>query len=168
MRMKVGCVVLMFLFCSSIALAQYKSSAAPQPTVSESIIKPDGGGLLFGWFDPSRLSMHQSFSLSYQTFGRQGMSLGVYTNSLMYKISNALDVQADISLMHSPFNSFGKQFQNNLNGIFLSRAELNYRPSENTLFQISFHQLPSMYYWGGGYGLSGYYSGFDQFGEEKR
>ena len=96
------------------------------------------------------------------------MSLGVYTNSLMYKISDAWDVQADISLMHSPFNSFGKQFQNSLSGIFLSRAELNYRPSKNTLFQISFHQLPPMSYWGSGYGLSGYYSGFDQFGEDKR
>jgi hypothetical protein len=168
MRTFVGCAVLALLLCSSIASAQYRSNVASQPTVSESIIKPDDGGLLFGWFDPNRLSMHQSISLSYQTFGGQGMSLGVYTNSLMYKISDAWDVQADISLMHSPFNSFGKQFQNNLSGIFLSRAELNYRPSKNTLFQISFRQLPAMYYWNGGYGFSGFYGGFDQVGGDKR
>jgi hypothetical protein len=137
--------ILAAMLCFATATAQFKSTVEPQPTVSESIMRSDNGGLMFGWFDPSKFSMRQSFSLSYQTFGGQGMSLGVYTNSMMYQFSDALDVRADVSLMASPFNSFGKQAQNSLTGLFLNRAELNYRPWKNALVQIQYRQYPLLY-----------------------
>jgi hypothetical protein len=167
MRMLVGCVVVAMLMSTSIVSAQFKSDAGSKPSVTESILRPDDGGLLFGWFDPSKLTMHHSFSLSYQSFGGQGLSLGVYTNSLMYKFSDALDLQADVSLVHSPFSSFGKQFQQDLSGLFLSRAQLTYRPWKNTLFQIQYRQLPPLYWLGSGYRSFNFFNGIDRYEEDQ-
>ena len=162
------CGFLVVLFCATTASAQFKSTVEPQPSVAESMLRSDNGGLLFGWFDPSKFNMRQSFSLSYQTFGGQGMSLGVYTNSLSYQFSDALDVRADVSLMASPFNSFGKQAQSSLSGLFLNRAELNYRPWKNTLLQVQFQQYPGLYGLGAGYGFGSYLLGGYRSQEENR
>jgi len=143
--------------------AQFKTKEIDEPPVSQSFIRSDDSGLLFGWFNPSNLKMTQSYSLSYQTFGQNGFALGVYTNSLSYQISNPLSLQMDVSVMHSPYSSMGSDFSKSLSGIYLTRAELNYRPSENTLFQVQFRQLPAALYYGG-YGFGGgSYWGFDHF-----
>jgi hypothetical protein len=160
---------LVVMLCFTTATAQFKSTVDPQPSVSESMLRSDNGGLLFGWFDPSKFNMRQSFSLSYQTFGSQGVSLGVYTNSMMYQFSDALDIRADVSLMASPFNSFGKQAQNSLSGLFLNRAELNYRPWKNALVQIQYQQYPGLYGLGGGYGFGSYLlGGYSRYQENNR
>ena len=95
--------------------------------------------------------------------------MGMYTNSMMYKFSDDLDVSADISLMASPFNTLGKQYQSSLSGLFLNRAELNYRPWKNTLFQIQFQQVPAAYGLGSGYrGGNYFFGGFERFQEDNR
>lgn len=156
--MKTIAMVTVALVLSSVASwSQFKSKGESSPKVGESLFRTDDGGLLFGWFDPSRLDMHHSFSLSYASFGGKGISLGVYTNSLSYKFSEAWSLQTDISLVNSPFNSFGDKFGKDISGLYLSRAQLNYRPSEHTLFQIQFQQIPtaSMY---SGFGMGGFLS----------
>ncbi|HWP83101.1 MAG TPA: hypothetical protein VNN76_10655 [Bacteroidota bacterium] len=159
-------LAIVLVAAGSVAFGQFKANIEPKPTVSESLVRPDDG-LIFGWFDPSRLTMRHSYSLSYSSFGGRGLSLGVYTNSLYYQISAPLDVQFDISVMHSPFNSFGKEYQNQLSGIYLSRAQLNYRPAENMLFQIQFRQVPAMY-WMGNYGYGSWNSGFGRMRDDDR
>ena len=139
-------LLLAVLLVNGIAFAQFKTKMNDEPSVSQSLVRSDDSGLLFGWFDPGKLKMSQSFSLSYQTFGNQGLSLGVYTNSLSYQISNPLSVQMDVSVVHSPYSSLGNDFTKSLSGIYLSRAELNYKPSDNMLFQIQYRQLPASLY----------------------
>ncbi|MGB2869339.1 MAG: hypothetical protein WBD36_12870 [Bacteroidota bacterium] len=157
-------LLVILVFVSSIAPGQFKSQGESRTSVNESMVRSDGGGLILGWFDPSKFSMHHSYSLSYSTFGGQSMSLGVYTNSMFYQFSDPLSVQFDVSLMHSPFNSFGDQFSKNLSGIYLSRAELNYRPSENMLFQIQYRQLPAMYWMNmNPYGSPSLLNGIDRY-----
>jgi hypothetical protein len=131
------------------------------------MIRPDDGGLLFGWFDPSRFTMHSSYTLSYTTSDGKGFSLGTLTSSLAYHISNPLSVQFDVSLMHSPFNNLGGRFANDISGIYLTRAELNYRPSKNTLLQIQFRQLPAMY-WYNNFDRLYYMPEYDRIEEESR
>jgi hypothetical protein len=143
---------LILLLCCSAASAQYKSTIDPRPSVAESILRTDDGNFFSGLLDPNNFNMHHSFSLSYSSFAGQGMSLGVYTNSMQYKFSDKLDVRTDISLMTSPFNTLGKDAQSSLSGLFLNNAELNYRPWKNTLFQVSYRQMPSAYLLGTGYG----------------
>lgn len=153
------------MICVSLPLmAQFRQQVASRPSVSESLVRSGNSSLLFGWFDPSRFSMRHSFSLSYMTSGGQGLSLGTYTNSLFYKIADPLDVQFDVSLQHSPYSSFGNT--KDFSGVFLSRAQLNYRPSENMLLQIQYRQLPTMYWWGMDRS-SMFYNGMGIFDEEQ-
>ena len=142
--------------------AQFKTKMDEEPDVSQSLVRSDDSGSLFGWFDPGKLKMAQSFSLSYQTFGKNGVSLGVYTNSLSYQVSKPLSLQMDVSVMNSPYSSLGGDFAKSLSGIYLTRAALSYKPSENTLFQIEFRQFPSSLYYGG-YGYNGMSWGLDHF-----
>ncbi|MFH0992376.1 MAG: hypothetical protein V1799_20440 [bacterium] len=159
MRTWIVSAVILLLVVSTGMIAQFKSSPELNTSVTGSLFRTENNSFLFGLFDPSKLSMRHSFSLSYSSFGGQGLSLGVYTNSMMYQFNDQLDIQADISLMHSPFSSFGKQFEKDLSGIFLSKAQLNYRPSKNMLFQIDFRQLPPM----AGYGQYGWPNYYDDY-----
>ncbi len=161
MRSLVYSILAAILVCGSLS-AQFKAKMNDEPSVSQSLVRSDDSGLMFGWFDPSKLKMAQSFSMSYQTFGQNGFALGVYTNSLSYQVSDPLSLQMDVSVMHSPYSSLGGDFAKNLSGVYLSRAELNYRPSENTLFQIQFRQLPPGFFYGG-YGYGGMNWGLDHF-----
>lgn len=168
-KMAVSVGLLAVMLCITTASAQFKTSIEPRSTVAESILKSNDGGLLYGLFNPNNFSMHHSFSLSYQTFGGQGLSMGMYTNSMAYKVSDDLDMKADISLMASPYNTLGKQYQSSLSGLFLNRAELNYRPWKNTLFQIQFQQVPANYMMGSGFlGGNYFFGGINRYQDDNR
>jgi hypothetical protein len=157
--------VLVLIVVSFMAIGQFRSQPEARSSVTESMIRQDDGGLLFGWFDPSRFTMHNSYSLSYTTSGGKGFSLGTLTSSLAYQISNPLSVQFDVSLMHSPYNNLGGNFSKEISGVYLSGAELNYRPSKSTLLQIQYRQLPAMYWLNND--RFGFMSGFDRIDEEE-
>jgi hypothetical protein len=159
-------IVLMLVIISTNTIGQFKSRPETTPSVSESLIRPDGGGLLFGWFNPSRLTINNSYTLSYTTSGRQGFSLGTLTSSLAYQISNPLSIEFDLSLMHSPFNNLGGNFAKNISGFYLTRAELNYKPSKDILFQVQFRQLPALY-WLNNYDRLDYMPTFNRIEEEE-
>ena len=144
---KAVAVAVMLLVVAFAAQAQFKNQAEPQQTSSGGLItQPSSSNFFFGWFDPNRFTMHHSFSLSYMTFGGQGMSLGTYTNSMMYQFADNLDARADVSLSYSPFNSFGMKGTKDLSGIYLSRAQVDYRPWENVSVQLQYRQIPYGYF----------------------
>ncbi len=137
-------IIIVLLAFSIESFSQFKNVS--QPSISDSFIHSPTSEW-FGFFNPDNFSMHHSYSMSFATMGGQNLTLGKYTNNMMYKISDKLDAQVAISLQHSPYNNFDKRLQNSLNGIFLDKAQLNYRPSENTLLQLSFQQVPWNYYY---------------------
>ena len=157
---------IVLLIFNSIAVCQFRSQPEARSSAGESLLRPDDDGLLFGWFDPSRLTMHNSYTLSYTTSGSKGYSLGELTSNIAYQISDPLSVQFDVSLLHSPFNNLGGYFANNISGIYLTRAELNYRPSKNMFLQIQYRQLPSMY-WLNNYDRMGFMPSYDRINEEE-
>ena len=146
---RLGFVVLMVvLCCGSAARAQFKSQVEDQASVSDAFVHDSGSSFFFGWFDPNRFQMHHSFSFSYQTVGGLGgMTLGTYTNSMQYDVADNLTARADLSLSYSPYNSFS-QFggKDNLSSLYLSRAEIDYRPWDNVLFQMEYRNVPYGYY----------------------
>jgi hypothetical protein len=160
-----GKTVLILLLFTTIAVTQFKSQPEARSSAGEALIRPDDGSLLFGWFDPSRLTIHNSYSISYTTSGGKGYSLGALTSNIGYQLSNSLSAQFDVSLLHSPFNNLGGNFANDISGIYLTRAELNYRPSKNLLFQIQYQQLPAMY-WLNNYDRFGFMPRYDRIDEE--
>jgi hypothetical protein len=165
MNILIKTTMVFMVFCG-IAVGQFRSQPEARSSAGESLLRPDDGGLLFGWFDPSRLTMHNSYTLSYTTSGSKGYSLGELTSNIAYQISDPLSVQFDVSLLHSPFNNLGGNFANNISGIYLTRAELNYRPSKNMFLQIQYRQLPSMY-WLNNYDRMGFMPSYDRINEEE-
>jgi len=138
---KIGGLIALMLVMSSSSFAQFKDQLPDQSSVQNSMIRSDNNFLL-GFFNPANFSMRQSVSMSYTTFGNRGLALGMYTNSMSYKISNPLTLSADVSLLNSPYSSLGSKFSQGLNGIYLTRVDLNYRPSNNFQIDLQFNQNP--------------------------
>jgi hypothetical protein len=150
--MKKGLLVFIFVFIPMLAFAQLKSQTK-MPSISDAIAKPNTGSF-FGLFDPTRLSMHHSFSMSYMTMGSAGgMMVNSYMNTIDYQISNPLFLRLNLGLMNIPYSSLQNPVLNNTQ--FFGGAELYYRPSDNTLLKFGFDVRPG--YYGPGYYNNGWY-----------
>jgi hypothetical protein len=139
---------LMILFITTYGLivyAQYKETGFPTSDIRDGIISNNSGNL-FGFLNSEDFSMKHSYSMSYSSFGNQGLALGVYTNSMFYKLANNLNVQLDASFIHSPYSTFGKEFEKNISGFYISRAAVNYKPWEDVSISIQYRNLPYTYY----------------------
>ena len=154
-----ACLVLV----SAMGLAQFKSQAEREDRVSEGLMSSSAPQLFLGWFNPDKFHMRHSFDLSFATFGNQSLSLGTYTNSMSYEFADNLVARTDLSLSYSPYNNLptlnGKK--NDLSSVYLSRAQLDYKPWDNVLVQVQYRSVPygSYYYspfynpWYGGNGF---------------
>ncbi len=148
---------------ASMASAQFKSQAEKEDRVSEGLVSQSAPQLFMGWFNPDKFHMRHSFDLSFATLGNRSLSLGTYTNSMSYQFADNLVAQTDLSMSFSPYNNLptlnGKR--NDLSSVYLSRAQLDYKPWDNVLVQFQYRSLPygSMYYspfynplyWGNGF-----------------
>lgn len=137
-------VVLLFaaLLLAGTSSAQLKSQIDEQQNVSQSMLRPLSTSNFLGLLDLSRLSMHQNISLGYVSGGGTGLSLASYTNSLNYQIADPLNIRMDVTLQGSPFGSSNSNLSTNLNKLFISTAELNYRMNDNMFIQFRYQQLP--------------------------
>ncbi len=151
--------LLLFLVISTAAIyGQFKEELGEKVSIKESIGSDQPSSFFTGFFNPENLTMSHSVSMSYTAMGNHGIALGVYTNHLAYKFSEKFNLEVDASLVNSPYSSFGDDFSSRINGIYLSRARLNYQPSDNTFITLQFRQVPS----GMGYGYrSPFYSNND-------
>lgn len=104
------------------------------------------------WMNLLNMTMSHSYSMSFSNFGGQMQNMNAYTNSMYFDVSDKLDAQVDLSVLHSPF---GNSFMNNSNAInaqiIVDRARIDYRLSENTRISLQFSQNP-------------YYSPFGNYG----
>lgn len=103
---------------------------------------------LFGLQD---FRMDHSYEMTMGSFGGNMYNQNIYTNTMHMMFRENLYGRVDLAMSHSPFGSgFMGQDQTQF---FIRNAELNYKLSENTRFQIRFQQIP------GGHGYRpGYYS----------
>jgi hypothetical protein len=155
-------VLALVLVMGGSASAQFKSQVEQESRLSGGLVDQGSSSFFFGWFDPSKFHMRHSFDLSYQTFGGQGVSLGTYTNSMTYAFAENLNVRTDISMSYSPYNTLPLQGgkKNDLSAIYLSRAEVNYRPWENFTVQLQYRQNPYGYSYYSPYYYSPFHSPF--------
>lgn len=145
-------VLILILGIYAGIFAQHKDPGFPTESVKDGIIDPTySSGNLLGFLNSENFHMNHQFSMSYSSFGSNGIALGVYTNSMLYNFADNLNVQADISLVNSPYSTLGQDFQNSLNGIYLSRAAVNYKPWKDVAISLQYRQLP-------------YYSPFSYYG----
>jgi hypothetical protein len=149
--------LVLVIVCAGVTAsrAQFKAGAVDEPRISETMMQEHSSSFLFGWFNPDNFRMRHSVEMSYQTTGQYGMSLATYTNSMTYQFSENLNARADVSFSYSPFNSV-PGMGNDLSRIYLSRAEVNYRPWQNMSIHVMFRQIPYGTY--GMYGMSPWYN----------
>jgi len=133
--------ILIFVFAFFNLNAQFKDQDT-KLDIKGGILNGTPGTSLFGFINPNNFSMKHSIGLSYSTFGGNAISMGVYTNSMEYKFSDKFNIQVDASLVNSPYSTFGDNFAKQINGIYLSKAQLNYQPTEDVNIMFRFSQLP--------------------------
>lgn len=135
-------LILLIVIIPVLISAQFKSDSEKKINILSGISNQSPSSLITGFFNPNNFSMKHSVSMSYSSFGGQGIALGVYTNNMAYKISENLNVEADISIVNSPYSSLGNSFAQNINGIYLSRAQINYKPAEDFFITLQFNRFP--------------------------
>lgn len=98
---------------------------------------------LVGWLglNPARFSMHQSYSLSYLSYGGKGFSQGVYLNTMQYQLADPLRVQVQWGVAHQPFAGVGVPGIYG-SGVFLSGANVEYQPSSKLRIGLSLDTYP--------------------------
>ncbi len=161
----------LFVLASVSINAQFKDPVFETEKPKDGIINNNSNSL-FGFINPENFSMHHSFGLSYSAFAGQGMSLATYTNSMMYKFSDKMNVQVDASLVTSPYSTLDKDFQNSIQGIYISRASFNYKPWDDVSISVQYRNMPNYFFdpfnrYNGFFGnpyYNGYFdSGFNSF-----
>lgn len=159
-------ILFFVLFLSVVSFGQLKKDPFQKPDYTAGIVQ--NSNLLFGLIDPSKFSMRHAFDVSYMSMGEHGISTTSYTNSMRYDFSENLNLRVDASLLFTPYSSFGSNFNDQMSGIYISRAELNFRPWENTIVTIQYRNLPGNGYYNnyGPYGRGGFYGNslFDRGG----
>lgn len=146
--------------------AQFKPKPTEQPRVADSFIQPATSSEWFSLFNPNNFQMHHSYSASYSTGGGQGLALQRYTNTMLYQFTSKLDARVDLSLQNSPYSTLDYRLQNQFSRAFVSRAELNYRPSDNTVIRLQYREVPYMfdtYGYGNNRPFGGMFSGLGEY-----
>lgn len=139
--------LLLVCVCARPAGAQLKSQDEQPVSAAQSLVHPAPTiGSFLGLINPDNFSMRHNFSFSYLSAGGAGVSLASYTNSMFYRIADPLNLRFDLTLQGSPFGDRSAFGGGSLSKLYLSRAELNYRPAENMFVKLQFSQSPWNYY----------------------
>ncbi len=112
--------------------------------LKSSFILPKGLSI----FNPERFKMTQAYSMFYSS-GKFGGMRGLYTNTIDYKVSDAVNMTFRFVYMFKPgiFNSKNYSFSGINNGIFLPNFDLKYQPSQNTILRFSFRTYtPNLFF----------------------
>ena len=133
-----------FVLLSVSINAQFKDPVFETEKPKDGIMN-NSSNSLFGFINPDNFSMHHSIGLSYSTFGNYGTSLATYTNSMMYKFSDDMNIQLDASFVTSPYSSLGKDFQNSIQGVYIDRAAFNYRPWDDFSISIQYQKCSQLF-----------------------
>lgn len=138
---KIFVMLTALVLISNITFAQFKGYDDKGPSSYKK-----SNNLLLGFINPKNFTMKHSFNVSMMTTRTGNVSLTSYINTMSYKISDKFDVSADVKFQYSPFassslgQSYSSSLQNNLSGVFLSRASLNYKISDNASINFQYRR----------------------------
>jgi len=92
-------------------------------------------------FDPSRLSMQQSFTMGYASSGKSSLLSNTYRNSMNYRLSQKLELKLDLAYSYLPsaFNKSAYRIDGQRQGMFLPSFGLKYQPSQNMIIQFEYN-----------------------------
>ena len=149
--------ILVFL-CMGGAGAQYRSTSPGGDTGEYLRNRTDLGLKPFrGLLDPSRMHMSHTVQFGYVSAGNQSGSQGLYMNRLDYQISRPLWLTTYLGYQFQPSGP-AEWNPANRGTDFVGGADLNWRPTTNSLFRLSVYQgmYPNSYYGDYGWRSHGY------------
>ena len=128
--------LLLLALSVGVAQGQMRSQQLPVP-VSEQVRLAGGTSLL----DPARLTMNHGFSLSFGSGLLGGsQSVGIYTNSLSYLVTDALRITSQIHVIQP---TIGSLTGDPADGVSLYyQTALNWQISDNVNFNLSLSNMP--------------------------
>ncbi len=149
--MKKLVTILIIILVPLCAMAQFKTQTKPVDFADR--LKTNQGQFGILGIDMSRFSMSHSYSMSYMTMGGKGVTQGLYLNTMSYQFNIPLTVSLQLGMAHNPFGGLGENSTASIlqNGMFVSGAQLEYKPSENTSIHFGFSNTPYNYYYPGSY-----------------
>jgi hypothetical protein len=162
-------ICLVVAFAAVPALAQSGPAAGGSEPASFSgaarandlIETPSAGG--FSLLDPEKFRMSHSYSMMYFSGSGQSGSVGLYTNTIEYRLSDPLTVRVGLSYLHQPLGFLSNSGARSElgQGRLLPSFSLDYRPSDRFQLLVDFRTVPTYGQYGGlsRYGLSPF-SGF--------
>jgi hypothetical protein len=107
------------------------------------------------FFDPSKLSMHHSYTLGYYSGNGQSGSLGYYLNSIEYRFADPLKVRVDLGFLHNPGSIVSGKSSLGKSGVIVPGVSIDWSPSRYFNLRLDYRHVP--YYNGSGY-LNNYFS----------
>lgn len=135
------------------------------PQLLDVISKP-ANNYQFSLFDPSKIHMTHTFSMSFGMAGNSQMLQNSYINSILFNLSEDLTLRTDLGILSTPYHTFGNSSSLNDPQLF-GGAELNYRISDHSSLLLRFDTSPARY--GSSYLYNNYNSPFykpNYFGKE--
>ena len=123
----------------SIGFGQLKSDLPHNDAIFEDMSVSDNS--MMSLFDPSRFSMNHSFSMSMMNMNKQSMSVASYTNNMNFLLRNNLQLQTYVTFMQPNMISSNTRNPYSNSQLYFNTA-LDYSPTENTHFQVSFGNYP--------------------------
>lgn len=145
-KIKIILIAVMILIIGlSLSPAQAQTSKDNQSNTS--ILENKSNTKNFSLLDPSRFKLYQSYSFSYFSSGNSSGSLGIYTTTLNYQISNPLSVSLSLNYLHQPLSVLGRNDWGIKNSV-LPNFQLLYRPNSSFSFMMNVITCPSSYDWG--------------------
>jgi hypothetical protein len=101
------------------------------------------------FLDMSRLTVKQSFSMSYLASKDGSLMTNLYRNSMSYKLTDKLELSLDLAYRFTPtqLNSYkilseGQSDQS----LFLPSFGMRYQPSKNIMIEFQYNQVDPYYY----------------------
>ena len=146
-------IIILLAICSTSILGQFKNQSDNIPSIKDSFTQSSPSSMFLGFLNSDNFRMSHSVDMSFSTFGGQSIMLGSYTGSMFYKLSDNLNIAVDASLVTSPYSSLGNEYSKSINGIYITRAQINYNISKDTRITLQYFNpvggLISPYgYWG--------------------
>lgn len=137
-RLQLPAVGLMFCLLLSSAWASDLNSQ------DKGLLGFESNSKSFSLLDPARLKLHHSYAFSYFSNGRTSGSLGIYTTTLNYQLSNPLSLTLSLNYLHQPLSVFRRDALTVENRI-LPNFQLHYRPNNSFSLWINVLTLPPAY-----------------------
>jgi hypothetical protein len=123
----------------SVGLGQLKSDLSQNNAITNNLSASDGS--IMSLFDPSRFSMKHSFSMSMLSMNSQSIGVASYTNNMNFLLRDNLRLQTNVTFMQPNMISSNTPNPYSNSQLYFNSV-LDYSPTENTHFQVSFGNYP--------------------------